>query len=296
MATIAVLGVNGFLGKSVIEGLLSEPFISKIKAPIRILTTSDKKPVESSNVQYINVKDQKLDSHLEGVDAFINLVGFPHGATEDIIKAAVSAKVKLYIPSQFGTNVEAAQSTLPHFLQGKVDHSEQARAAGLKTVDFNTSLFYANFGGPYLSPLVTLDGTKATVLGDGKTLINPSVLADIGKAVASAVTFDDYSKLPNKIRIYSDRVTVDDLIAKYEKDHDVKLTQEHTSDQEFLKTVVEKYNKDGFNPADFVSYLAAVFIAGEGKGNIYESANEKEIINPNESLFKWTELADFPKL
>ncbi|CCH47111.1 Isoflavone reductase IRL [Wickerhamomyces ciferrii] len=296
MATIAVLGVNGFLGESVINSLLSEPFISNIKTPIRLLTTSDKKPIESSNVEYINIKDQKLDSHLTGVDALINLIGFPNGANEDIIKSAVASNVKLYIPSQFGFNMEQVHSLLPNWLHGKIEHSEKARAAGLKTIDFNTSLFYVNFGGPFVSPLVTLDSEKATILGDGKTSVNPSTLTDIGKSIASVVTSNDYSKLPNKIRIYSDNITVEDLLTKYEQDYNVKLTKEFKSDQEFLQNVVDKYNKDGFNPDDFFQYLAAILIAGEGKGTIVEGDNEKEIINPNESLFKWTKLSEFPKI
>jgi hypothetical protein len=48
---------------------------------------------------------------------------------------------------------------------------------------------------------------------------------------------------------------------------------------------------ENFSFQDFSLYLQA-FIAGcEGKGAIFEQSNDREFINPGESLFKWTKYA-----
>lgn len=292
MATIAVFGLNGLLGKPVIEALLREPFISKIKAPIRLITASDKKPIDSPNVKYYNLKEEGFSKPLEGVDAVINLGGVPGSPLDDILKAIVEQKVKLYIPSQFGTDLVATEPTFSGFLKPKTDHSNAARKAGVKTVDVVTGLFIKDDGFFPFGPLFTFSGdyekTKQAIgRGDANTKVNPSFFKDIGNTVAALVTKDDYSKIPDTIRIYSDEVTNGDLVAHYEKVNNVKLNVKYISPSETIAEAKEKYSK-GFKLEDFALYLATLLSEGEGKGLIYEKNNQREFVNPGESLFKWT--------
>ncbi|ODQ57733.1 hypothetical protein WICANDRAFT_81061 [Wickerhamomyces anomalus NRRL Y-366-8] len=293
MTTIAVFGLNGFLGKPIIEALLREPFISKIKTPIRLLTSSDKKPIESSKVQYYNVKEVGYDKPLDGVDVVVNLGSVPGDPKDDaFLKSIISHKVKLYIPSQFGTDLDATSETLPNFLQPKTTHSKAARDAGIKTVDIITGLFINEDGFLPFAPLYVLghdvEKTKeATIRGDKNTLINPSYFKDIGNTVAALATKDNFASIPDKVRIYSDRILATELIKHYEKVNNVQLTTKYVSTADTVKEAKEKYSK-GFKFDDFVFYLITLLAEGEGKGLIFEKENEKEFVNPKESLFKWT--------
>lgn len=292
MSTVAVYGLNGTLGADVIKALISEPFVSKIKTPIKLLTQSpDQKVVTSDKVEYINVKETPLKQALQGIDVFINLGNFPTAASPEVIEALVANNVKLYIPSQFGTDLEALQDDFPGFLDGKNAHSNEARSKGIKTVDIYTGLFIGAdqiFYGPSPFSVLNFDADKKEVeiVGDENTVINPSFFKDIGNVVAALATRDDYKSIPDKVRTYSGKVTLGDLVAHYEKKHNVKITKKYIKPSEVIAEAKEKYKNFSFQ--DFFLYLRAFLAGGEGKGLIFESKNDRELINPGESLFKWT--------
>lgn len=290
MSKIAVYGINGLLGVHVINALLSEPFVSKLSTPIRLVTSSDKSTFTSDKVEYVNVKDVGLNDAFEGVDVVINLNNFPHSTAPELIDALKRNNVKLYIPSQFGTALPDSEADFPGFLAAKEDHSKAARAAGIKTVDVYTGLFVSPeqlfLGAPFSVLNFDAEKKEVEIVGDENTLINPSFLQDIGKVVASLVTKEDYSTIPDHLRTYSGRVTLGDLVAHYEKQHSVTLLRKLTKPEDILKEAKKKY--ENFSFADFLFYLKALIAAGEGRGLIFENNNDREFINPGESLFKWT--------
>jgi len=296
MSTIAVFGLNGLLGHPVVNALLDEPFISQINTPIRLLTSSDKKPFQSLKVEYYNVKkdDGGFAKALQGVDAVVNLSNVPGKPEDDaFLQAVIHNKVKLYIPSQFGTDIKAASKILPNFLQPKEIHSKAARDGGIKTVDVITGLLIKEDGFFPSAPLAPFNPevektNEVTIRGDEHTLVNPSFLRDVGYTIASLLTRGKYSGIPDTIRVYSDRVFATDFIKHYENVHKTELKINYESSDKFIKEVQEKYNKTGFQGPDFGVYLATFIAAGEGNGLIYEKNHQKEFVNPGESLFTWT--------
>ncbi|CDR42802.1 CYFA0S10e02432g1_1 [Cyberlindnera fabianii] len=286
--TIAIIGANGILGKPTLKALLSEPFASKVKA-IKVVSSSGKSPVESDKIEILSSANG-YKGLFAGVDAVVNLASPPASANPEIIDAIKEAGVKLYIPSQFGTDLEAVQPDFPGFLSIKTDHSKAARAAGIKTADLYSGLFIREdqtFLGQPLSAL-DFDAEKGVVeiVGDDNTLINPSFESDIGKVVAALVTRDDYSSIPDFVRFYSGKVTLGDLVAHYEKTTGKKLTKKYTKPEDVVALAKSKYQNFSFD--DFLLYLRTFVAQGEGKGLIFENENDREFINPGESLFKWT--------
>ncbi|GME71171.1 unnamed protein product [Ambrosiozyma monospora] len=292
---IAVFGTNGALGKPTIEALTSSTFSSKICFPIRAITRDPSKYTSTDKVKYYKANTADIDSFkdvLTGIDVFINL-----GGTSDIqhFDAPLDAllkyskdTVKLYIPSHFGAELDVINKDLPGFLGIKTAHGAKARAAGVKTVDVISSLFYGP--GTYLYEFIygfNPETGVAVIRGDKGTKFDVSYLGDIGKAVAAIVTSDDYSELPNKIRISSDKITLDDALDHYEKIHPgVKITREFVSKEETYKKAHELYDA-GFDFKDFLFYLEYLISQGTDKGVSF-SKNENEVVNPGESLFKWT--------
>ncbi|KAH3680398.1 hypothetical protein WICMUC_000329 [Wickerhamomyces mucosus] len=295
MTSVAVIGLNGRLGKPIIESLLSEPFISKINTPIKLLTTnSDKQVVSNDKLQYINYKtlDGGLKTALKDVDVVINLGNIPKSPIQDILDAIIANNVKLYIPSQFGTDLQATEVDFPGFLNVKTQHSKAARDAGIKTVDVITGLFIEDdqtySGRPFGVFNFNEEKKEIEIIGDEDESIqlNPSFFRDIGNSVAAIVTSSDYSKIPNRVRIFSDKVTLGDYIKRYENQTGIKLNRTYKKVDEIVQEAKLKYQNFSF--ADFGFYLKTFAAQGENKGLTFEKENEKEIINPNESLFKWT--------
>ncbi|GME86022.1 unnamed protein product [Ambrosiozyma monospora] len=154
---IAVFGTNGALGKPTLDALTSSTFSSKISFPIRAITRDPSKYTSNDEIKYYKADSADIDSFkdvLTGVDVLINLGGtsdIPHYDTPlDALLKYAKETVKLYIPSQFGTELDVVD--LPGFLQVKTAHSEKARAAGVKTIDVISSLFFVP--GSYLYELI----------------------------------------------------------------------------------------------------------------------------------------------
>ncbi|GME86341.1 unnamed protein product [Ambrosiozyma monospora] len=117
------------------------------------------------------------------------------------------------------------------------------------------------------------------------TKFDVSYLGDVGKALAAIVTFGDFNELPDRIRVSSDKVTVDQVLDNYEKNHPgVKLTREYVSKEDTYKKAHQLYDEAGFRLQDFIFYIA--YFISEGLALFPKTENE--LINPGESLFKWT--------
>ncbi|ODV85548.1 hypothetical protein CANARDRAFT_7655 [[Candida] arabinofermentans NRRL YB-2248] len=289
---IAVYGTNGFLGKPTIAALTSSSFVDKIQLPLRVLTRDPSKYTESKYIRYYKADATDVDSFedaVTGIDVFVNLGPAHHLDTPLDALVKYAKGIKLYIPSQFGTELDKSDTLLDGFLKVKADHSAKARAAGLKTVDVISSLFFAE--GAFLTEnlgVVELDkSTKSvTIRGDPTVKADISYLPDIGKAVASIATFGDYSKLPDKIRISSDRVSQEEIVKQYEVKHQVTLKRNYVSYEDTLADSKARWAK-GFDFKDFFFYLQFLFASGTDKGLSF-SKNENELVNPKESLWTWT--------
>ncbi|CAH2350300.1 hypothetical protein CLIB1423_01S06986 [[Candida] railenensis] len=291
---IAVIGSNGFLGKPTIAALTSDEFSSKIDLPIIAITRSAKDKVSTDKIKYVEADYSesnldKLYEIFEGIDVVIELVGANPELFAVTEKIVAHTKPKLFIPSQFGTDIEDSSKYLPGFLGLKTVHSENARKAGVKTVDIITSLFAVpgSFSYEIVGTLgVDAEAKTVTYRGDPDYKIAFSKLEDIGKSVAAVATFSDFSKLPNKVRVYSDLASNREVAERYESTHNVKLQElPAISKADSLKEGQDKLAK-GFNPAEFLFYLNVLASQGEDAGLAF-SSSERELINPGESLWKW---------
>lgn len=291
MVKVAIYAIHGLLGPKTIEAVLSEPFASKITFPVKLVTSDvSKKPIEDDRLEYISYKDVPFKEAFAGVDVVVNLSNPAFAPVGDVLAAVIANNVKLYIPSQFGSDLENLDANFPGFLKMKTDHSAAARAAGIKTVDIYNGLFIdgeQKFMGKELSVLdFDTETNTVELIGDENTKINPSFLQDIGKTIAALATYGDYTKIPDSIRIFSDYVTLGDLVAHYEKVHNVKLNVKKIPSADVVAAAKKAFTN--FTFADFRLYLQSFVALGEGKGMICENDNNKEFVNPNESLFKWT--------
>lgn len=286
--TVAIIGLSGFLGKPTLEAFESDIFADKFTFPIKAITRSEKTSTEK--VEYITDNLENTDSvaeKLKGTDVIISLLGANPSTFASLESVIKQVKPKIYIPSQFGTDIEAVESYASGFLTLKTQHSEAIRKAGIKVVDIITALFAVP--GAFLFEIVGAVGIDVqartvTYRGDPLSKFAISKLSDVGKSIAS-VASKDPSELPDKVRIFSEIITYKDVVENYEKSHNVKLTVSKTSAEEAKKEFQEKLSK-GFNPSDFLFYVNAIIAQGVDGGLLF-SEDERDLVNPKESLWRW---------
>ncbi|ODQ78596.1 hypothetical protein BABINDRAFT_162799 [Babjeviella inositovora NRRL Y-12698] len=288
---VAILGSNGSVGTPILEALTSPQFSSRYQLPIRVITRSKKGKQDSASIKYYEASLDDISSFkeaLDGTSVFISLVG--HGANEEAVLSVIKASpsLKVYIPSQFGTDL-AKTDYFPVF-ESVAAHSAAAREQnpGLKVVDIVTSLFIAP--GSWLYEIVGHVGVDqesktATVRGDPALKFSVTTLSDIANTVAVVVSTPPAS-LKNTVRVYSDSVTQEDVISKWEESHGVKLERKHQSAEETLAEAKTRL-AGGFKEADFGFYLQTIIAQGEGKGLAFHADNDREWVNPGESLWTW---------
>lgn len=287
--SIAIIGLSGVLGQPTLEAAQTI-FADQIKFPIKALTTSAGK-VSTDKVEYIvaNYDDpEKVAESIKNVDVVIDLVAFNPAATSGVDKVISIVKPKLYIPSQFGIEIEKADLLFPGFLKAKTDRSIAARAQGIKTVDIITNFFAKP--GSFLYEFVGHAGIDPasktiTVRGSLDSTFAYSSIADIGRSVVS-VALQDPTKLPDTVRIHSGTISFKDVKERWEKDHNstLKVAKTYTK-EEALEEAQAKWAK-GFDFADFFYYLHNIAAQGVDKGASF-SKSENELVNPGESLWKW---------
>ncbi|QLG70469.1 hypothetical protein HG535_0A04090 [Zygotorulaspora mrakii] len=279
---VAIVGPNGLLGKPVIDAFTSEKFSKNFELPIRVV--SRKASGEATNlIKHYQAADvESYKKAFEGADVVISLLG---GPSDEILEAVIAAKPGLYIPSQFGTDLTKPMY-LP-LLDGKVKHSEAARKAGLKVVDVYTGLFSAK--GSFLHEIVGHVGAdpktgKVTYISDPEAKFNYTTLEDAGNTLAVLASMKP-SSIPDTVRVYSGLTTQKAVVKVYEETHGVIFEPSIISLEEGVAKLHEDFKKN--DPNMFFLFLQVIAAAGDGKGLVFLTDNDREFVNPHESLFKW---------
>ncbi|KAL6451552.1 hypothetical protein SBY92_002895 [Candida maltosa Xu316] len=277
--SIAIIGLNGSLGKPV-------------QFPIKAISRKDPE-TKDPNVDYVvsAIDDGTIDSisqRLAGTDVIIELTGANPDLFSKVEKIVAKVKPKLFIPSQFGTDIEALETYAPGLLTFKQIHSENVRKLGVKVVDILTSLFAVP--GAFLYEwvhAVGIDPHAKTVklIGGADSKFHVSKVTDIGNTVAFVATSDPKT-LPNTVKIASDEISVQNVIDRYSKDHGIELKVVSTQPAEEAKKELIDSLKNGFNHEKFLWYLNVVLAQGLDKGLLF-SKLDNELVNPGESLWKW---------
>ena len=292
--SITIIGLNGFLGKPVLEAINSGIFDDKINFPIKAITRKEPE-TKNDKIEYVvsEINEESIKStlsqKLSGTDVIIELIGPNPEAFANIENLVDAIKPKLFIPSQFGTDIPKVDEYAPGFLGIKTQHSENVRKSGVKVVDIITSLFAVP--GAFLYEWVGSTGINAEdrtvkLIGDINQQFDISKLEDVGKAVLSIATNPNPRELPDTIRIGSDRITVKDVIDRYSKDHNVELKVVSEQSAEDAKKEFTESLKAGFDGEKFLWYLQVIAAQGLDKG-LLSSKLDNELVNPGESLWKW---------
>jgi uncharacterized protein YbjT (DUF2867 family) len=296
--TIIILGATGILGAPTIRALTSETFIHKYSLPIRVITRSPDKikkeipaAADPAIIKFVSadvVTGSGIAEAFDGIDVVINLLGVGSFDHNKIADAAAAAKVKLYIPSQFGTDTELAGPYKPIFV-AKTEYINHIKSLGLKYTDIITGPFAEYmFTVPDLSGVNSPEPGKLQYYGDFDLKIGVTAVADIGKTIASVVSKDP-ATIPSKIRIYSGMVSPRIIMQLYKQVTGQELEPVGLP-LEIVKEPALKVAQKG------VSSMADFFVGLRGAvydGGLYVPPVENEFVS--KGLFKFTPIEEVAK-
>lgn len=290
--SVAIFGLHGALGEPTIKAFESPVFADKFQFPVLAVTRDPSSYTSNDKIKYISGDyingQEELIKQLKGTDVIVELIS-PNPQVLAGVEAIVKAvQPKIFVPTQFGTDLEAAREIFPGFLALKSEHSDRVRALGdIKVVDIYNSLFAQ---GKWLYETVghvgaDLNTKTVTYFGSHDTPIAFTSLDDVGRSIAS-IASKSPSELPDKLRIQSGEVTAEQTVKRYEETHDVKFEVKDVPLKEALAEA-KKVWAEGFNPAKFLYYLQVLGAAGRGKGISFND-NHRELVNPGEKLWTWS--------
>ncbi|KAH8108727.1 NAD-binding protein [Phellopilus nigrolimitatus] len=246
----AVAGA-GNIGKFVIEALLDKKASGAVSS-VSVLTRSSggheelvAKGAKLSAVDYAS--PASLAGALAGIDVLISTLGGPAIAQQaDLARAAKTAGVQLFVPSEFGT---------PGVFAVKDAFTDTLAALGLPYAVFYNGVF-TDF---LFSPIFGFDfkNGKASIGGSGTAPISFTHRNDIGNFVAHVLTALPRAKIEGRIfRIEGERLSFNQVVADYSARTGKPLEVTHRPRAEFEAAVAK-------NPADIASFLILEFDAGK---------------------------------
>jgi hypothetical protein len=134
-----------------------------------------------------------------------------------LLKAMVGAGVKVYIPSEFGTNHYISNYSDNATFAPKAHHFEEAKASGLKVVGIFTSLMMEQTFIKWLG----FDNEKEVwnIVGPGDVPVSLSARDDVGRFTVEAaiIAYHEPDKVPEKAQIYTVTHTLTEYAAILDK-------------------------------------------------------------------------------
>ncbi|KAK6532312.1 hypothetical protein TWF281_006502 [Arthrobotrys megalospora] len=284
LPVVAVAGGTGVLGKEIVRGLLDPQFRGKYQDVIlltRNATSPDALDWTSKGatvMEYSADNDQSIVTALVGVDVLVNVVASVDNGFKSKLAAAVtspSSNVKLYIPSEFGVEHYLHDFQHPEWDKKKAHFDAVSGRKDLKLCLIFPGLFMEHSIGPWFG-LNTKEG-KYEFIGSGDTPVSFTSIADIGKAVASALANIPVESFPEKLYFSGDAVSLRQITESMKA---AGAGEIEVSKLDQVAYKAKTVSTPGLNPAAYLRFLMA-------EGKIDNRRNDNELVNPGEKLWKW---------
>lgn len=186
---VTLVGGSGLLGKFVLEKLLAS---NKFNVQVLQRTGSSSTYAETVKVVEADFEDpQSLTASLKGQDAVVSTVGDKGIPGQKLlIDAAITAGVKRFVPSNFGSNMSNPNSRKLPVFKGKV-MIEDYLIEKSKTTDLTYTLIYTGgFTDFAITAKVIMDFSeyKPTIFNGGDSKFSCTSLPTVGDAVVGVLS------------------------------------------------------------------------------------------------------------
>lgn len=216
---------------------------------------------------------ESLTNAFKGQDAVVSILASAAIATQlRLVEAATKAHVKRFIPSEFGSNLQAEKTRALPLFKDKV-----AVQDALKKEAESGDLTYTLIStGPFLDWglsvgfIINLKGKSANLYDGGDRIFSATTLPSIGKAVVGVLKHPEETK--NRTVYVQDTATsLKHLTALSKKATGVEgWTETVVSIDEVLEQAWAELKQPKPNPAIFALNFIKAAIFGEGYGSHFE--------------------------
>lgn len=294
MTTIAVIGTSGVIGAPLLKELQASKYSDNINYPIKAISSKDRSSESTDKIEFIQgqLTDEKLADQFKNIDVVISLLPGQEDALSNSELFLSRVRPALYIPPEYGTDNDKLDENVTHpMMKLKLAHVKKVRDMGIKSVRICTGYFrfgyflhgfVAHIGIDLNNQTVTYVKDCPPQVADGGSVVQFTTCEDLMNCITT-IALSDPTKLLDDYRVYSDSITVKEVAQEKEKELGITLKPIYKTveelKQEFKQTV------DSGNP-DFVKFLCWLVNEGPSCGVTF-TENEREKINPGESLWKW---------
>ncbi|KZS86533.1 NAD(P)-binding protein [Sistotremastrum niveocremeum HHB9708] len=235
LTTVAVAGASGQLGKPLVSLFIKSGHYSIVRILVRQGTIDkpefqeyrDRSGVEIVEVDYEN-PDSVLAS-LKDIQLVVSCVAKPGQITNQLplAKAAHTAGVKLFIPSDFGQNFPTYGDPNDRYVNTPVLYGKYAFFKLANEINLPQASFAV---GNWMESLITPRGgfdfaaRKVTIYGTGEPPVSWAVTNDIARYVDHILrTVPLKEALGKKFRMQGDRQSPNDIVRLWEQKYGEKL-------------------------------------------------------------------------
>ncbi|KAI1624941.1 oxidoreductase CipA-like protein [Exophiala viscosa] len=240
---VVQVGATGNLGAAVLESLISTP---SLEVTVLSREGSSSRPVRPEEVNVITADYGSVDSlsaAFQGADVVVVTVGASGLASQArMIEAAIRARVRRFIPSEFGADTLHEKARGLPVYRAKVETLNLLKAKAAEGLIEWTAVF----GGPFLDWGLSRGlfgfepaAADATFFDGGSTQVSTSRLTDIGQAIIGIL--QNPSKTANiPIYIQSTCTSQKQLLELAERTLGKKYKVTNVSTEQMEKAALEK--------------------------------------------------------
>ncbi|UJR26044.1 hypothetical protein I4U23_007390 [Adineta vaga] len=265
---ILLVGATGTVGEQVLSALLADAAFN-----VTILSRTNSKATFPSNVQVIKIDYSDtvaLTKALTNQDVVISTIGgegLAKNFGEVLVQAAIDAKVKWFIPSEFGIDYEDPAANIPLFATKlAVVNLLKKHSSHIAYTLITTGVFVDwGFDNGFLS--FDINNRTATLYDEGKYRVSGITLPSIGKAVVAVL---HHPQLTQNKRIFVADVTFtqQEALALFERYTNTKWSIKHIRTIDARKEAEENLKKGNIQQA-FGGYLLS-YIYNEHEGGNFD--------------------------
>ncbi|KAM0521350.1 hypothetical protein ACHAPE_002830 [Trichoderma viride] len=277
---VAVLGGSGNIGPSIIKALLDYDFevtvITRLESQAAFVHGIDVKRVDITS-------EEAVQQVLQGHDALVSAIS--PAALDDqktIVDAAVAAKVRRFLPSEFGVdNRRTSEKDMGWMVVNKVKLNEYLDEVAAKNKWFSwTGLacgFFFDWGIQTQFILgINAEAKTGEIIDSGNKPYAATNTYFVGETVAAILKKPE--ETANKfLNVFSFKTTQNEVLKIFEEESGSKYEVSHVKGSDLLEAAAASVAKGDYKQSigPFVQY---VFFADAAEGPVDLEANDGELL------------------
>ncbi|KAH0494668.1 hypothetical protein TgHK011_008259 [Trichoderma gracile] len=283
---VAVLGASGNLGPHVINALLHAGFqVTAITRP-----TSQSSFPEGVNIKKVDITSKEaIEDALQGHDALVSTISTSAiDGQKLIIDAAVSARIRQFIPSEFGVDTRRTEEkALGWILKSKVNLTEYLDEITRQNDWFTwTGLAVGLFFDWGIKTQVVLGinakDKTATIIDSGDKPYAATNVSFIGETLAAILKKPE--ETANKyLSVFSFATTQNEVLKIFEEESGSKFQITHVKGGDLIKAANESVAKGDY-PNSLIPYVQYTFLADESGVPVDIGQNDADLLGVKDML------------